>query len=107
MIWYEILIEILKAIIIVVPLVISLVKHIKQAIKEKNWLRLITFVMDLMEEAEGIYDNGTDRKAWVLAAIKSSAHTIDYPIDIDQVDKLIDDLVNMSKKVNPPKEIIE
>ena len=33
--WHEIFIEILKGLIIVVPLVVSLVKYIKQAIKER------------------------------------------------------------------------
>lgn len=106
--WYEILIEILKCIIIVVPLVVGLVKYIKQAIIEKNWQQLINLIMNLMAEAEGKFDNGADRKAWVLSMIEASANTINYPIDIEQIGALIDSLCAMSKVVNAPnKEVTE
>jgi hypothetical protein len=108
MAWHEIFIEILKGLIIVVPLVVSLVKYIKQAIQEKNWQQLVILVMNLMSEAEGKFDNGIDRKAWVLSMIEASANTINYPIDIEQVGALIDSLCDMSKVVNAPnKEVVE
>lgn len=107
MAWYEILIEILKCIIIVVPLVVGLVKYIKQAIMEKNWQQLITLVMNLMAEAESKFDNGADRKQWVLAAIEASAKTINYPIDLEQIGALIDSLCAMSKVVNAPNQEAE
>ena len=102
--WHEIFIEILKGLIIVVPLVVSLVKYIKQAIQEKNWQQLVALVMKLMAEAEEKYDNGADRKTWVLSMIEASANTINYPIDIDQVSALIDSLCDMSKIVNAPNK---
>ena len=102
--WYEIFIEILKGLIIVIPLVAGLVKYVGQAIREKNWNQLVVLVMNLMAEAEDKFDNGTDRKQWVIAAVQASAKTLNYPIDIEQVGKLIDDLCKMSKKVNAPKE---
>lgn len=102
--WYEIIIEILKTLIIIIPLVVGLVKYIRQAIREKNWQQLIGLVMNLMAEAEGKFDNGADRKQWVLSMIEASAKTINYPIDLEQIGALIDDLCKMSKKVNVPKE---
>jgi hypothetical protein len=102
--WYEIIVEILKTLIIIIPLVVGLVKYIRQAIQEKNWQQLIGLVMNLMAEAEGKFDNGADRKQWVLGAIEASAKTINYPIDLEQIGALIDDLCKMSKKVNVPKE---
>lgn len=102
--WYEIIVEILKGLIVVIPLVVGLVKYVKQAIQEKNWQQLVNLVMNLMAEAEGKFDNGADRKQWVLAAIEASAKTINYPIDLEQISKLIDDLCAMSKQVNAPKE---
>ena len=101
---YEIIIEILKGIIIVVPLVVSLAKYIRQAVREKNWNHLVALVMNLMAEAEKKYSNGAERKEWVLSMVEASAKTINYPIDMDQVSKLIDDLCAMSKAVNAPKE---
>lgn len=102
--WHEIFLEILKGLILVVPLVVSLVKYIKQAIQEKNWNHLVTLVMNLMAEAEGKFDNGADRKQWVLGMIEASAKTINYPIDMEQISKLIDDLCDMSKVVNAPNK---
>ena len=102
--WYEIIIEILKGVIIVVPLVVSLAKYIKQAVQEKNWNNLVALVMNLMAEAEKKYNTGAERKEWVIGMVEASAKTINYPIDIDQIGKLIDDLVAMSKVVNAPNE---
>ena len=102
--WYEIIIEILKGIIIVAPLVVGLVKYITQAVQEKNWKQLVALVMNLMAEAETKFDNGAERKQWVLGMIEASAETINYPIDIEQVGALIDQLCAMSKQVNAPKE---
>ena len=100
--WYEIVIEILSGLIIMIPLVVKLVEYVKAAAMEKNWQDLLDLVMNLMEEAEGKFDNGADRKSWVLMAVKASADTIDYKIDMNKVEKLIDDLAAMTKVVNPP-----
>lgn len=101
--WYEIIINILSGLVITIPLVVKLVEYVKQAIMEKNWNQLVTLVMNLMAEAEAKFDNGADRKAWVLSMVEASAKTINYPIDIETVSKLIDDLCTLSKQVNAPK----
>lgn len=100
--WYEILIEILSGLIIMIPLVVKLVEYVKAAVMERNWNDLLVLVMNLMKEAEGKFDNGADRKNWVLMAVKASADTINYNIDMDKVAKLIDDLCDMTRVVNPP-----
>ena len=100
--WYEIVIEILSGLIIMIPLVVKLVEYVKAAAMEKNWQDLLDLVMNLMKEAEGKFDNGMDRKSWVLMAVKASADTIDYKIDMNNVEKLIDELTAMTKVVNPP-----
>mgnify|MGYP003430598984 CR=1 FL=1 len=101
--WYEIVVEILSGLIIMIPLVVKLVEYVKVAAMEKNWNDLLKLVMNLMKEAEGKFDNGVDRKSWVMMAIKASADTINYPIDMNQVSELIDSLCAMTKVVNPPK----
>ena len=105
--WYEILISILSGIAATIPLVIKLVEYVKKAIQEKNWNQLVSLVMNLMTEAEGKFDNGEDRKQWVLSMVEASAKTINYEVDLEQVAELIDALCRMSKKVNPPKEVVE
>lgn len=106
--WYEIVIEILSGLIIMIPLVVKLVEYIKIAAMEKNWGDLLDLIMNLMKEAEDKFDNGADRKEWVLMAVKASADTIDYAIDMNAVAKLIDDLAAMTKVVNSPvAEVLE
>lgn len=101
--WYEIAIEVLSGLVIVIPLVVELVKYVKQAAKEKNWKKLLELVTNLMEEAENKFDNGLERKEWVLVMVKASADTINYDIDLEQVANLIDSLCAMSKVVNAPQ----
>lgn len=101
--WYEIVVSILTGIAACIPLVVNLVKYVKQAIKEKNWNKLVTLVMNLMAQAEGKFDNGAERREWVLMMVKASADTIDYDIDLDQVAELIDSICDLTKVVNAPK----
>lgn len=101
--WYEIVISILSGLVAVIPLVVKLVEYVQKAAKEKNWNDLLKLVMNLMEQAEGKFDNGEERKEWVLMMVKASADTINYDIDLDQVSKMIDSLCEMTKVVNAPK----
>lgn len=103
--WYEVIISILSGLAVAIPLVIKLVEYVRKAIKEKNWRDLLELVTNLMKEAEGKFDNGADRREWVITCVKATADTINYDIDIDVVGKLIDDLAAMSKIVNAPEEI--
>ena len=94
----NLVIEILAGLAIVIPLVIELVKYVKRSVSEKNWVNLIHLVMNLMAEEK--FDNGADRKQWVIAMAQASANTINYPISEQELSKLIDNLVELTKKVN-------
>ena len=102
--WYEIAINILTGLAIAIPLVIKLVEYVKKATQEKNWGALLNLVINLMAEAEKQFDNGADKKAWVLGIVESSSKTINYDVDLAQVGELIDSLCEMSKAVNTNKE---
>ena len=101
--WYEILVKIFAGLVVMIPLVVELVKYVKQAGQSKNWTDLMTLVINLMEEAEDKFDEGADRKMWVMSMISASAKTINYPVDLEQVSAWIDALCDMSKIVNAPK----
>lgn len=102
--WYEILVSILAGVATAIPLVIKLVEYVQKAVREKNYGLIIQLVMNLMAEAEEKFDNGADRKEWVLSMVQASADTVDYQIDVKQIGLLIDALCAMSKVVNAPKE---
>lgn len=102
--WYEILISILTGLATAIPLVIKLVEYVQKAVQEKNWGNLLNLVMNLMSEAEGKFEKGADKKAWVLSMIEASSKTINYDIDLEQISQLIDNMCAMSRVVNPPIE---
>ena len=107
----NLIIEILAGLAIVIPLVVELIKYVKKSTLEKNWTNLIRLVMDLMSAAEEKFDNGADRKQWVIAMVQASANTINYPITEKELSDLIDNLVKLTKKVNfkveEPGDILE
>lgn len=100
--WVKYAVSILSGLAAAIPLVVSLINYVKKAIQEKNWNNLVKLVMNLMTEAEKKFDNGADRKEWVIAMVQASARTINYPVDINALSDLIDNLCTMSKAVNPP-----
>lgn len=103
--WVKLILSNLTGIAAIITLIISLVTYVRKATKEKNWGELLKTVTKYMEIAEDKFDNGADRKEWVLAMVKASVETINYDINMDEVAKLIDDLCNMSKVVNAPVEV--
>lgn len=105
--WMRLAVSVLAGMATAIPLAIKLVEYVQKAMKEKNWNRVLDMVMKYMEAAEDKFDNGADRKEWVLAMVMASSETVNYDIDMDVVSKLIDDLCNMSKKVNASAEIGE
>ena len=96
----ELILEILSGLIIVIPLVVKLIEYVKKSAMEKNWNNLIRLVMSLMATAEDKFDNGADRKEWVIAMVQASADTINYPIGEKELGDLIDNLCALTKKVN-------
>jgi hypothetical protein len=102
--WVEIIVSILTGLAACIPLIIKLVEYVQKAIKEKNWQNLLTLVMELMQQAEGKFKDGAEKREWVLMMVKASADTINYNIDMIEVGKLIDALCDMSNVVNPPSK---
>lgn len=96
----ELIIEILAGLLVVIPLVAKLIEYVKKSTLEKNWNNLIRLLLNLMATAEEKFDNGADRKQWVIAMVQASANTINYPISEQELSKLIDNLVELTKKVN-------
>ena len=99
--WVKWIVSILSGLAAAIPLVIQLVKYVKQTIKERNWGLVLSKVITLMETAETKFAEGAERKEWVLAMLKASADGLNYDIDYDAIGELIDTLCDMSKIVNP------
>lgn len=102
--YLQLIVSALVGLATAIPLVVKLVEYVRKAVKEKNWSDLLDMVMNYMGTAEKKFDNGADRKEWVLAMVKASSETVNYDINMEAISKLIDDLCKMSKKVNAPAE---
>jgi hypothetical protein len=87
-----------------VPLVITLVKVIRDLYKEKNWDKLVIIVSNFIAEAETLYSDGASKKEYVINSVMAIAKTIGYPVDKDMLSELVDSLVALSKKVNIEKK---
>ena len=62
--WINIIVSILSGLAVCIPLAAKLVSVVKQAVREKNWSKLVKLVMSLMEDAETMFDTGAQRKEW-------------------------------------------
>ena len=107
--WLALIGEIAGVLAAVIPMIIALIKYVQKASQEKNWGKLVDLLLVFMSDAEKLFSTGAERKEYVMLAIKASADKINYPIDMEVVSELIDNLVVMSKKVNPPQseEIVQ
>lgn len=101
--WVDILkliVAIVSGIAACIPLVIQLVKYIKEAAKSKNWTPLMQLVLKLMAEAEKNQATGAERKKYVIDTIKAMESTLNYDIDENVVSEMIDSIVEATKKIN-------
>ena len=101
--WIDLIVALLAGMATAIPLVVKLVQYVKKAVKEKNWARLLELVMKQMEIAEQTLTTGAEKKAYVMAAVSGLAGTVDYEVDLDELNALIDRLCDMSKIVNAPE----
>lgn len=102
--WVDYVVAILSGLAATIPLVVQLIKYVKQAVKERNWAQVLEKVISLMETAETKFKEGAERKEWVLAMLKASADSINFDIDYNAVSEMIDKLCDMSNVINPPSE---
>ena len=89
----HIIVSVLTGLATAIPLIISLVKYVQKAIKERNWANLLKLINNLIAEAETMFQTGVERKTWVLSMVQASASTINYDVDIAIVSDLIKTIV--------------
>lgn len=102
--YINLIIAILTGLTTAIPLVVQLVKYVKEAIRGKNYNSIMMLVMNLMVEAEKEYTDGADKKSYVLATIKSMEKTLNYDIDEEAIGAMIDKIVEASKNINIEKK---
>lgn len=98
----SLIVAVLSGLAACIPLVVKLVQYVQKAAQEKNWGNLLGLLIELMEQAETMFDEGATRKEWVMAMAQTSAEYIAYPLDTAALSTLIDELVAMTKNINAP-----
>lgn len=105
--WLDILkliLAIISGVATCIPLVVKLVKYIKELAKEKNWGKLVVIVSNFMTEAETLFPDGASKKDYVINSVMAISKTIDYPVDKEILGELIDNLTKLSNKINVNKK---
>ena len=101
--WVDIVVSILSGLAVCIPLVVQLVNAVRASVKEKNWSQIVAIVLDLMKQAETLFDEGATKKAWVMASVESAAKSINYNYDDvakQKVSDMIDAICATAKIVN-------
>ena len=101
--WYEIVIKVLSGLIVVLPLVVKLVNVTTAYVREQNWNKIIVMVTEYMVTAETMFEKGSDKKAWVLEMLKTSAKVSNFDLteeNLAKISALIDDMCDLSKQIN-------
>lgn len=100
----EIIVAILVGLGISIPVVASLIKSVRQNVKEKRWDLLTKKAIDFMITAEENFRTGAVKKDWVLSMLRKAADQESLPFDEDKVGAMIDAMVELSKQINVPNE---
>lgn len=100
----NLIIAIISGVATCIPLIISLVKYIKEAAKSKNWSALMALVIQLMADAEKLFGTGAEREEYVISTIKSMEATLNYDIDENVIREMIKAIVKASETINSNKK---
>lgn len=100
----NLIVSIFSGLAVCIPLAIKLVEYVKKATQEKNWSSLLGLITKLIEQAEQKFADGATRKEWVMAMVQTSAEYVSYPLDLDALSNMIDELVKMTNMVNTDKK---
>ena len=105
---WEIIASICAGIAVCIPLAVKLVQTVREAVKNKNWDKIVGMAARYMAEAETLLEDGASRKTWVLAMIRENAAALDYELtvsDWQKISDMIDALCAMAKTVNGPEVV--
>ena len=103
--WLQVIVQIAASLVAMIPLVLQLVKYVKEAAKEKNWSKMVDLALALMSEAEEKFTSGADKKEWVMGMVKQSAIKINFDLDEQTLSDLIDNVITITKMINKDKPV--
>ena len=99
--WLKLIASVLSGLAVCIPLVQRVVALAKEAsVAEKSWAPIMKILLELMKDAEKLFNDGESRKEYVMDAIQKTAVYVEYAIDMAVISQMIDDICAASKVVN-------
>lgn len=101
--WFNVIINILSGLCVCIPLVYKLVITVISYVKEKNWNQIIVMTTEYMATAETMFKTGAEKKSWVIEMLKTSSKVSNFDLteeNLLKISELIDDMCELSKKIN-------
>lgn len=98
--WAKIICAIIAGIAVLIPIIVYAVKYIKKLISDGSLVDMFNLVMNLVPIAEQMFEEGTDKKKFVLDTIEKFSTENALTFDRDKVSELIDAIVAVTKFVN-------
>lgn len=101
--WIQIIVSVLSGLAVCIPLVVKLVQYVREVVKGKRWDAMLKLVIANMQEAEGLFTTGAERKQWVMQLLTANAESVGFelgPEDVRKISDMIDSLCAMAKTVN-------
>ena len=100
----NLVVAIISGVAACIPLVIQLVKYVKEVAKSKNWSALMALALQFMKDAEKLFATGEERKEYVMNKIREMENTLNYNVDEAVISEMINAIVDASKAINTKKE---
>lgn len=104
----NLIVSILSGLAVCLPLAAKLIQTVREAVRLRQWDRLMQMVARDMETAERCYSSGAERKEWCMEMLSVHADAVGYPLtseDAAKVSDMIDVLCRMARRVNSPEEV--
>ncbi len=96
------IVSILVGLAICIPVVVGLIKSVRQNVEEKRWDLLMKKAINFMITAEENFRTGSVKKDFVLSMLRTAAEQENLPFDEEKVGAMIDAMVELSKQINVP-----
>lgn len=93
-------VALLGAIAVIVAMYKKLKNTLGDLIKNGGWKKLFPIVLNAIAEAEATGKTGAEKKEIVMAAVDSFASQMGIQYEVENLSKLIDEIVEISGKIN-------
>ena len=75
------IVGLIGAIAALVPTIIKMVKALRELIKNKQWQKIVELAINAMKEAEGLFQEGTDKLEYAMKTLKAACKELNNELD--------------------------